>query len=453
MALSTGENEKRQIASILKKRLIEGKNTITYRELLDQEMPLFLKNFLQNRVKKLYVTDEPIQFKNSKRYDYNYGRIKELQAELRVAFEEATLFSKEEINDIIQRTVGLQFDLLVNPRNTLATIFYKNKSERTQTEILQILSGLSDKRLFIQKLVENLKEFDQYHILRDDFDKLVEQTQNTLFSENFLPAFISDVIAYAEFISQIRDREVHMIHKEILQLILTNRSYDNLCPAFNDVRPDDQFDIDELAAILSNYMDSNGNNGNNHYDDIEDDIEQFIVPAIETQTEEYEQDQDSDWEDEQPQNGADNYDVDETYDERPVFEDDVEYKPETEPEPEIESAKEPEPRRHFPIVEGWKDPQDIVIDRSQIESQPKGPLLSLQSIIDEKSKRLIQKKIFEKDEISFNNFIMRLEDVDNWKEAKHIIDEELLLRSVQPFSKEALTLGDLVFNRYFPKKK
>ena len=82
MALSTGENEKRQIASILKKRLIEGKNTITYRELLDQEMPLFLKNFLQNRVKKLYVTDEPIQFKNSKRYDYNYGRIKELQAEL-----------------------------------------------------------------------------------------------------------------------------------------------------------------------------------------------------------------------------------------------------------------------------------------------------------------------------------------------------------------------------------
>ena len=191
-----------------------------------------------------------------------------------------------------------------------------------------------------------------------------------------------------------------------------------MCPAFENKTPDDLFDVDDIAALLTDFMDTNGNNDNNHYDTIEDDIEEFIVSAVDTET---------------------------VVPEPESIQEDV--------QPDGTVSEKLNIDRHFPIVEKWKEPQDIIIDRKQIESQPKGPLVALNSIIDEKSKKLIQKKIFEKDDIVYNNFIMRLESVDNWKEAKQIIDEELLIRAVQPFSKEALTLGDLVFNRYFPKKK
>ena len=434
MALSTGDKEKQQLSAILKDRLIAGRNTITYRELLDEEMPLFFKNFLQNRVKKLFVTNEPIQFKNVKKYDFNNPRIQQLKAELRSAFEEATIFTKEEISEIIQRTVNLQFDLLVRPKETLTTIFYKSKSERMQSEILQILSNLTDKRLYIQQLIANIREFDQYHILRDDFEKLAAQTQQQLFSENFLPAFMSDILTYTEFVGHIKGDEISHIHKEIVQLFLSERSYDHLCSSLEGVRENDLFDVNELGDLLSKFMDSNGKDVTTEYEDIDDDLEEFIVSAVETEPIFPE-----------PQEQA--MEQTQVDDEKEIEQVPTIPPDETVPEADMNLEK------HFPVIEQWKDPQDIVIDRRKIESQPKGPLLSLQAIIDEKNKRLIQKKIFDKDELAYNNFIMRLEDIDNWKEAKQVIDEELLLRSIQPFSKEALALGDLVFNRYFPKKK
>ena len=56
-----------------------------------------LKNFLQNRVQKYFYTDEPFQIKNSKRYDFNYERIKGLRQQLHKAFEEATLFTEKQL--------------------------------------------------------------------------------------------------------------------------------------------------------------------------------------------------------------------------------------------------------------------------------------------------------------------------------------------------------------------
>ena len=93
----------------------------------------------------------------------------------------------------------------------------------------------------------------------------------------------------------------------------------------------------------------------------------------------------------------------------------------------------------------------MVIKRSNIEKQPDGPLHSLRRLIDEKDMKYIQKRIFDNDIRAYNEFIRQLEVIESWKEAKKIIDNELFMRSIEPFSKEALRLGDLVFNRYFPK--
>jgi len=470
MEFTTGEIEKRLLASILKQRLMEGKNTITYKELLEEEMPLFLRNFLQNRVKKYCYTDEPFQFKNSKRYDFNYEKIKSLKAQLHKAFEEATLFTDEEITEIINRTVGLQFDLLVSPQKTLVKIFFKNKSERTQAEILQILSGLVDNRVYIKQLTKELKEFDQYHIIKDDFDKLSKQTQQQVFEKDFITAFMSDVKTFLEYVGQINGDEESTISKEILTLFFKERNYNNYAEAFNSIEQEDFVDIQEIPTLLTNHINNNGKD--DHFQvDVEDDIEAFLVSSVPTK----EYDEFIETEEEEIQIEDNGIDIDKieidtgeeeiekieqagTEELEQIETEEIEH---VEPE-EIERVeideKAPiagtatETKKHFPIIEEYRDPQDIIIDRNTIESQPKGPLVMLQSLIDEKSKKLIQRKIFCKDEIAYNNFIMKLEKIDNWKKAKQIIDDELIIRSVQPFSREALKLGDLVFNRYFPKK-
>jgi hypothetical protein len=104
------------------------------------------------------------------------------------------------------------------------------------------------------------------------------------------------------------------------------------------------------------------------------------------------------------------------------------------------------------ITNAFQDPLERIIVRSKIEEQPDGPLISLKSLIDEKSRQFIIKKIFDNEMSEYAHFISHLDFIESWKEAKELIDKELILRDVKPFSKEALRLGDLVFNRYFPKK-
>jgi hypothetical protein len=115
MESATGENEKRLLAATVRDRLIGNKNIILYRELLDKKIPTFLKNYLQNSVQKFIHTEEPFQFNNSRRFDFEYRKVIELRNSLIKAFEEATIFSRDELIEIINRTVSLQFNLLVKP--------------------------------------------------------------------------------------------------------------------------------------------------------------------------------------------------------------------------------------------------------------------------------------------------------------------------------------------------
>jgi len=423
MESTTGENEKRLLATTLKERLIEGKNTIIYKELLEEDMPDFLKTYLQNRVQKYFHTDEPFQIKNSKRYDFSYTRIRELKQQLNKAFEEATLFSKEEISEIINRTVGLQFDMLVNPQQALTKIFFRKKSERTQTDILQVLRGLIDDRLFIKTLKEKIKEFDQFHILEDDFTNLIVETQDEIYKNDLLTAFISDVKAFLDFVGHIKGSDEKSINKEILFLLLNERNLDKYHEAFNNsTNINDWIELEDVASSLEEHINNNGSTiTEDQKKNSDESLEGFLTSVI----------------DSEPLDGEQvKQDISTTESEIDI----------------VLDESEAEYRKHHPIIVNTKDPEDFIINHEMIEYQPEGPLAVLSSIIDEKSKRLIQKKIFKKDDAAYVNFIYRLEEIHNWKEAKQIIDDELMMRYIPPFSKEALKLGDLVFNRYFPKK-
>ncbi|MDW7679356.1 MAG: hypothetical protein SCK70_02255, partial [bacterium] len=118
MAATIGEIEKQLLAATVRERIIGKKNQVLYKELLEEKIPSFLKNYLQNEVRKLVHTEEPVQFKNSKRFDFEYQKINQLKHSLIKAIEEATIFPREELCEIIDKTVSFQFDLLVRPIST-----------------------------------------------------------------------------------------------------------------------------------------------------------------------------------------------------------------------------------------------------------------------------------------------------------------------------------------------
>jgi hypothetical protein len=93
-----------------------------------------------------------------------------------------------------------------------------------------------------------------------------------------------------------------------------------------------------------------------------------------------------------------------------------------------------------------------LIEHAKIEAQPPGPYPSLTKLIDEKKRRVFIKKVFQKKLDAYLSFIERLEPVQAWKEAKALLDHEFQQHKVNPYSKEAVQLSDLVFSRYFTKR-
>ena len=389
MELTTGEKEKKQLAAAVRKRLIGNSKSILHKKLLDKKIPLFFNNYLQNSVQKIIHTEEPVQFNNSKRFDFEYGKIKQLRSQLIKEFEKAIIFSKEELTEIINKTVYLQFDLIIKPGPTLLKIFYRNRSDRVQNELLQILSGLNDDRIFLKILIKNIKEFDQYHIVEEDFKKLLRKTRKDVYYGDFETAFLSDVSTLINFIDLIQGENKQKISINLIMLLLKERNSKQYNPIFENCKKE-YLKMDEISSLIETI-----NNNSNSNDDIEKIIK---APGV------------------------------------------------------SESNKNIKERKKLKITNIGKDPMDMVINRNKIGKQPDGPIHSLELLITAKDKKNLLKTIFGNSEKSFNNFIQQLESVKSWKEAKIFIDKELSLRSIEPYSKEALRLGDLIFNRYFPKK-
>ncbi len=428
MDTTTAESEKKLLADVVRERLIGNKNFVSFGELIDKKIPTFLKNFLQNSVHKYIVTEEPFQFNNSKRFNFEYDKIIALKNQLMKAFEEATIFSQEELVEIINKTISLQYNLLVKPTSSLVKIFFRNKAERLQTEILQILEGLDDRRMIIKKLIKHIKEFDQYHIVEDDFKKILDQINKEVYHGDFIKAFIGDVRAFVEFLGMIHGTESHRIVKASLKLLLKERKLDKYWTAFEKY-PNDSIAIDEIESILRDFI-AGGKSLNESGGQDNDDVKQIKnFPFA---------------------NGAGG---DDSLSGTARYVIEIEQSFSSMMTSEQNGGQNGVDRKMPKITNCWKDPMDMVIQRSKIESQPAGPLHPLKRMIGEKDRRFLQKRIFDNDIQAYNEFMRQLELIDNWKAAKKLIDTELQNRSIGLFSKEALRLGDLVFNRYFPNSK
>ena len=100
------------------------------------------------------------------------------------------------------------------------------------------------------------------------------------------------------------------------------------------------------------------------------------------------------------------------------------------------------------IIRREKDEQPVEAKENKDESDLKG----LQSLVDERTEKLFIKKLFNGDNEAYNSLFEKLNEAESWRVAKILIDNELFKRDVDPFSREAIKLVDLVYSRYYPEE-
>ena len=124
------------------------------------------------------------------------------------------------------------------------------------------------------------------------------------------------------------------------------------------------------------------------------------------------------------------------------------------PEKTAEPEREQKPKKQMRIIR--RDQNQPVMEKTKIESNLGESKLSvmagLRQMIDSKTEKIFVKKLFANDQNAYDHLIKKLEESESWRVAKILIDNELFKRDVDPFSREAIKLVDLVYSRYYPEE-
>jgi len=77
-------------------------------------------------------------------------------------------------------------------------------------------------------------------------------------------------------------------------------------------------------------------------------------------------------------------------------------------------------------------------------------LVSLDSLLNPRTTKLINSKVFKGNEAEFKKFIQDLESFRSWQDSLKKIEDELNRRKVKYNDQGAVMLTNVVYRRYFP---
>lgn len=77
----------------------------------------------------------------------------------------------------------------------------------------------------------------------------------------------------------------------------------------------------------------------------------------------------------------------------------------------------------------------------------------VENLITPKDEKIFLKKIFSGNQTMYEEFISRINALKRWKHAMKDIDEVLYRQKVDPFSREAVRLSDIVYQRFYPPEE
>lgn len=473
MQISEWESEKKELCQALISRLFKKNEKVTYEELLNAGLPSFLKSYLKSQVKRYFEEDKPVSIEQKVRYQFQDSKVQDLINQLTTAIQNATIFTEKEITEAINRTISLQVDFLVKPKEVLERVFYKTKNVREHSEILHAIIGISDDRPFLRHLIQILRNVNQKNISKDLFVRLAKEAEEEIYRQKPISAFIQDISVYFNFKNLVKAEPCKQIKKSHVPIMLRERNLNQLAEKLVNFYQQNNhsgefIELPELEKLLESYL---------YQNEFENNKKETKASVIANKVE-------------KKRNKFDDFEVDEESDIDEYFDDGVTQKIDLKKnknviffgsnsssvigsggelkiekkEPEAPEFKKPKivysDDRTIPLTKKNSffgrhsdERETMKISRKELEAQPEGPIPSLRSLIDARSKKMFIKKIFKKNEVAYNIFISKIEAEKTWKKAKMMIDEELANLKVDQFSREAIKLGDLVFSRYFPKKK
>lgn len=458
------ENETVVLVVSLKKRILGGATSVRFGKIaLDNAIPPFVKLLFQNRVEEYLIREAPLSFKSTPHFDLKPEDLERFRAPILEALREIAIFSQEEVEEILREALVLRLEYLIKPVSTMEQVLFEKTSRVSIADVEQRLHPYAKVLSYTDELIRECKRLGYTEIEKDEYQGLMDSILQKKSAENPLAWVLRDFSVLTEFLSETKGEEVVRVEGHVLKAFFEDRK---LIPFRRVLEVEmklgkEDFDAGELEVMLKRYLEFKetfaiANGLGKKEEEISSPPEKPIEAPVAQEEPEI------GIEIESPPKKEEAWDLEFMLGEESQEPEKEVVPPKSAPVPEIEEPVLEEPPK-------IKKPMRII--RREVKEEPleavepePAPLISeekapasifrtrLKDLIDEKTEKAFIKKLFGGDGEAYVKLMRKLEEAESWRVAKILIDNELFKRDVDPFSREAIKLVDLVYSRYYPEE-
>ncbi len=389
--------------------------------LMTLDIPESLKHFFSQEV-EIWLREEEEKFVSS-RFDYDQPQVRVLIDKIFDLLSQNAFFDLNKFNQLLERAIKLQLNFIVKPHRTLKQFIFRDSDTVSTMEVYDTLKYFSHFDYYKVAISDFFNSKYLHSITSEQFSELIDNIDDDYFENDKLGNTLDTIKAVMASIGEAQQQSLEKISVDILYDALSDRNLDEFTELVQKVKYETSFtelSLDEVDALLR-----------------ENKLPDEQVAEID-----------------QPESAFSSYETEETPDsDAPVIlEETDEIDLEEPPETVFTQAEEPREEETTTPAKTISVAEDLA-DHVARQIQSDSPLEDINEMIQGRIRRKIIKKLFKKKENVYLEFLAKLNKESSWKAASRIIDDVFYENEINPYSKEAISLSDIIYLRFFPKDK
>ncbi len=408
---------------------------LAYLKTLD--IPNSLQHFFEQEV-QMWIREEEEKFE-SERFDYDEPQVRMLIDKIFDHLQDNAVFSLTQFNHLLERAIKLELNYVVKPHRTLTQFIFRNSETVSTMEVYDTLKYFSRFDYYKNALSDYFNSKYLHSISKSQFTELIDQIDKKAFETDTLETTLKTIKSIMGAIGEAQQKDIEDLSVDVLYDALSDRKLEDYAQKAQKAKYENEIATLTLVEIEALLRDGTMPRT---------EVEETVSP--ETAFVELE-----DMETQAPAINVDEIKV------APVTEETV--LQEEEPEDDFDDMEVAEETFTPPVEETAPPVEEKPAVKSNVASdladhvakqiQSDSPLEDLNTMVVGRMRRKIIKKLFRKNEQSFLDFLNVLNKESTWKSASRIIDDVFYEHEINPYSKEAIALSDIIYLRFFPKDK
>ena len=400
--------------------ILNGDESISYREIRVSALPVFIKAWFHMGVESWYAQE--YKWRNeTPHFNFKDKKVLSSLEQYDNSVKDTAVFVRDDCLKIIEGALHHEWDYFHHPIHALTALLFRHSEVVDGIHLVDFLTQFQREPYYTEAVKTYVLDHEDTRLDQELFEQFLTNVERDCFHDQPLEAMKLAVMAVDEMLELIdQNGSPQQISLDTWEAFVKARGLDQSLPRLNDM-------IASMKAEQASHMTIEGLMAALDADETIQCVDEEGALEL-TQEDQVDEDLPTDLPDETIQQGHVSI-------------------PTEEPLSSIDFTEEADD------MEQDEEAEDEILDQTIANTTAPSPQAAIQIPaveISDKLRKMFIKKLFSKDEAVYQSVLEQLEPALSWDESFSIVEEIWQERGLNLFSKESQEFTSVFYERYFP---